>query len=299
MQRRFRTVALVVSLMFFGVLGVAVETVFQRAEVLRVRDGDTIDVEFEDGTRDTIRYSGISAPEEEDCIGDNAEDVNRELVEGKMVWLEKGLDDGEYIRGERRRILAYVWLDPDRTLLVQQQLVQSGYARVDPYQVKDTEELFSTLYADQLIEAQIQAAFRRTGWWGQCDSYREADFIIAAVKYWSNLEIVFLINRGDAPVNLGAGWVLKDETESERNTLVFREITGSSCIVPPAGIVKIYSGHEVPENQRRTFTPCNKDEINIYWTGNKIWGNRGDVARLFDQNGELVHRYVYPPFSGR
>lgn len=64
MRKPFRVIVpILLSIeMCFIALGVGVQTVLQRAEVLRVQDGDTLDVEFEDGTRDTIRYSGISAP---------------------------------------------------------------------------------------------------------------------------------------------------------------------------------------------------------------------------------------------
>jgi micrococcal nuclease len=63
----------------------------QKAKVVRVIDGDTI--ELEDGKK--VRYIGIDTPETVDprrdpqCFGKEASLQNKELVEGKDIYLEK------------------------------------------------------------------------------------------------------------------------------------------------------------------------------------------------------------------
>ena len=80
----------------------------QEALVVRVIDGDT--VEIEGGER--VRYIGIDAPEivhptePVEYFGEEAAEANRELVEGKVVSLERDVAD----RCEYGRLLRYVWL---------------------------------------------------------------------------------------------------------------------------------------------------------------------------------------------
>jgi endonuclease YncB( thermonuclease family) len=269
----------------------------QKAIVLDVRDGDTIDVRFEEGERDSIRYVGISAPELNDCFGEEAKGANENVVLQKDVWLEKNPKDGGYERDRNRRILAYVWSDPDRNALVQTRLVQEGYALLDPNYVTDDPEAFSARYAGQIIEAQVKTARERLGWWGACDLYKGSDIVVAAVKYWGDNEVVYIVNRGSTSVDLGQGWVLWDDSGSDRNKLAFSKITGPSCLLPPGGMLRVYSGPDVPENKRKTHTPCNEVEIDLYWTGRKIWNNDKDVAYLSNSGDNLVHKYKYPPFE--
>ncbi|OGF55672.1 MAG: hypothetical protein A2Z21_01585 [Candidatus Fraserbacteria bacterium RBG_16_55_9] len=249
----------------------------QKATVLEVQDGDTIDVRFEDGRREPIRYVGISAPELDECFGPEAKGANEQLVLQKEVWL-----------------------DPETTDSVHVRLTKSGHLRLDPREVKDRDvrdnPSFSPVrYSEQIIAAQIAAAGQRLGWWGECDPYRSSDLAIAAIKFWGDEEIAYIVNRGNQPIDIGQGWEIRDSTESERNRLKFNTITGQPCLLPAGGLLRIHSGSGIKEEQRKTSTPCNQSEIDIYWTGNTIWDNDGDKARLFNPEGTLVYEYVYPP----
>ena len=79
------------------------------ATVVRVIDGDTIEVEI-DGTSYRVRYIGIDTPETVhpqkpvECFGKEASEKNRELVEGKRVRLEKDVSDTD----KYGRLLRYV-----------------------------------------------------------------------------------------------------------------------------------------------------------------------------------------------
>jgi micrococcal nuclease len=95
----------------------------QEALVIRVIDGDTI--EMEGGQR--VRYTGIDAPEVAHAtepgehFGEEAAEKNRELVEGRIVSLERDVTD----RDEYGRLLRYVWLGDT---MINAELVRLGYA---------------------------------------------------------------------------------------------------------------------------------------------------------------------------
>jgi endonuclease YncB( thermonuclease family) len=90
-------------------------------------DGDTIEVAI-DGQEYKVRYIGIDTPESVDprrpveCFGKEAADKNQELVEGKIVGLEKDVSETDAFG----RLLRYVWLDGR---LINARLVSAGYAR--------------------------------------------------------------------------------------------------------------------------------------------------------------------------
>ncbi|HET9491788.1 MAG TPA: thermonuclease family protein [Methylomirabilota bacterium] len=112
--------------------------------VVRVVDGDTIHVRV-DGRLERVRYIGINTPELHHPArgaepgGQEAREVNRELVDGQPARLE--LDAQR--RDRHGRLLAYVWV---RGVMVNAELVRRGYAQVMtvPPNVR-YQELFLTL----------------------------------------------------------------------------------------------------------------------------------------------------------
>jgi micrococcal nuclease len=126
-----------------------------------VIDGDTIEVEFEDGTPATVRYIGIDTPETVapgrpvDCFGREASDRNKELVEGKLVYLERDVSQTDRFG----RLLRYVYLE-DGTF-VNDLLVWDGYARVAtfPPDVRHT---------DRFLASERSAREAGVGLWGAC-----------------------------------------------------------------------------------------------------------------------------------
>ena len=64
----------------------------EEATVLRVIDGDTIDVEI-NGERQRVRYIGMNTPERGEPCFDEATAANVELVQGKTVQLVKDVSD--------------------------------------------------------------------------------------------------------------------------------------------------------------------------------------------------------------
>src|SRR5215213_4702317 len=83
-----------------------------RARVLRVIDGDTIEVDL-GGREEHVRYIGIDTPESAipgepvECFGKEAAAANEDLVDGETVRL---VFDAER-RDRYGRLLAYVYAD--------------------------------------------------------------------------------------------------------------------------------------------------------------------------------------------
>ena len=81
------------------------------ASVIRVIDGDTIEVAIDDRTF-TVRYIGVDTPETVhpekpvEWMGPEASAVNKELVEGKTVYLEKDVSETD----KYDRLLRYIFL---------------------------------------------------------------------------------------------------------------------------------------------------------------------------------------------
>ena len=132
------------------------ETKASLIKVVRVIDGDTI--EIEGGQK--IRYIGIDTPETVhpskpiECFGKEASNKNKELVEGKMVRLEKDVSETD----KYGRLLRYIWIND---LMVNDYLVRNGYAMSSSYPP-------DIKYQDQFIEAQKEARENNRGLWSVC-----------------------------------------------------------------------------------------------------------------------------------
>jgi len=97
----------------------------QQANVIRVIDGDTIQVEMADQWY-SVRYIGIDTPEVGDICADEATAANALLVLGKTVTLVKDISETD----RYRRLLRYVYLGD---MLVNAELVRQGYAQPVTY----------------------------------------------------------------------------------------------------------------------------------------------------------------------
>ena len=104
------------------------------ARVLRVVDGDTIEVEVEIDRREyRLRYIGIDAPETikentpVEWMGPEASAANGALVRGEVVYLEKDVSDTD----RYGRLLRYVFLADGA--FVNGELVRQGYAQAITY----------------------------------------------------------------------------------------------------------------------------------------------------------------------
>ena len=125
-------------------------------KVTKVIDGDTIKLE----NGEVVRYIGINAPETAhpqkpvQCFGYEASNKNKELVEGKIVRLEKDISETD----KYGRLLRYVWVG---NVFVNDYLVRNGYAYSSTYPP-------DVKYQEQLREAEKEARENNRGLWGQC-----------------------------------------------------------------------------------------------------------------------------------
>jgi micrococcal nuclease len=129
------------------------------ARVLRVVDGDTIEVSL-DGDVEDVRYIGVDTPESVtpdepvECFGPEASAFNERLVDGRTVTLRF---DSER-RDRYGRLLAYVHTG---SRLVNADLVRRGYARTLTIPPNDSR---AALFAR--LEHEAGRAGR--GLWGAC-----------------------------------------------------------------------------------------------------------------------------------
>ena len=126
------------------------------AEVIRVVDGDTIEVEVEGETM-IVGYIGIEAPEVNhrmlgtEPFGEEALARNREIVEGKTVLLEKDIFESD----REGRHLRYVYIGD---LMVNALLLYEGLVQTD-------DSARALKYGEVIYELQNRAILQRRGGW--------------------------------------------------------------------------------------------------------------------------------------
>ena len=134
-----------------------------QADVVRVIDGDTIEIRFIDGAIERLRFIGVDTPEKGDPYGAEATSYTSKALASKKIWIER--DAGE--RDRYGRLLGYVWLSPPmrgdegdiRSNLFNARLLLDGYAKLMtvPPNVK---------YVDQFTTYQASARNEDKGLWG-------------------------------------------------------------------------------------------------------------------------------------
>lgn len=135
---------------------------FEQAEVVRVVDGDTLQV-YLDGEKQKVRLIGINCPESvasdesrNTAEGVDASDFTHELLrEGDVVWLQRDYNDVD----QYDRLLRYVWIDAPAdpfdedeiaSKMLNAILVGEGYAEARVYGEDD-------LYAEELDDLERDA----------------------------------------------------------------------------------------------------------------------------------------------
>ena len=273
--------------------------------VVEVKDGDSIIVRLPDETTSSVRYMGIDAPEEGKELFQAAWERNRELVEGREVWLELEPMENGFLEDRDERLLAYVFTDELKTSSVQLTLVREGLALFDLRGVVERElspDSFLIRYADDLLGAQVEAGRAKLGLWGLPEFCSDQDFCIAAIKFWGEVEEVYLINRGETAVELGDDWILTDESAHKkweqggrgRNVIAFKEALGPSCPLLPGGVLVVRTGPGIPKPERKRRQGCGSSRVILNWFGYPMWDNDGDMAYLYAPDGELVCTFRYP-----
>ncbi|MFA9398327.1 MAG: thermonuclease family protein [Clostridiaceae bacterium] len=126
-----------------------------RVKVIRVIDGDTIEIE----NKQKVRFIGIDTPEtvksntEVQPYGKEASDFTKKMLEGKYIYIEKDVSDTD----KYGRLLRYIYLE-DGTFY-NDLLVKEGYAKVSTYPP-------DVKYVDTFLESQKYAMENNKGLWG-------------------------------------------------------------------------------------------------------------------------------------
>jgi micrococcal nuclease len=124
------------------------------AKVIRVIDGDTI--EIEGGQK--IRYIGIDTPESKDprkpveCLALAATKKNQELVAGRDIQMEKDVSETD----RYGRLLRYVYVGDQ---FINEVLVKEGFAHASAYPP-------DIKYQDLFRQAEQTARDQKAGLWG-------------------------------------------------------------------------------------------------------------------------------------
>lgn len=131
----------------------------QRFEVLRVVDGDTIEVEI-NGKKETVRLIGIDSPEIVDprkpvqCFGKEASDKAKEILNNQFITLEKDETQGE--RDKYGRLLRYVILADGTNF--NKLMIREGFAHEYTYKIPYR-------YQSEFKQAEKEAREARRGLW--------------------------------------------------------------------------------------------------------------------------------------
>jgi micrococcal nuclease len=148
------------------------------AEVIRVLDGDSIEVRHSNQTYQ-IRYLLSNTPQDRQPLGEEATERNRQLVEGQTVYLEQDLTNLDV----HARYLRYIFLE-DGTM-VNEEMVRSGYAQVAAFPP-------DLRYEERLRAAQAEAQSAGRGVWAEDEpAFRE-----------DAAGCIYIIQRGDTMVNV-------------------------------------------------------------------------------------------------
>ncbi len=129
----------------------APQTTVGEALVARVIDGDTIEVQFSDGRKATVRYIGIDCPESGKPYSNEAKALNESLVSSKTVRLEKDISETDTYG----RLLRYVFAGD---IFVNDMMVVNGLATAVSYPP-------DTKYYQHFCELQSQATSSQLGLW--------------------------------------------------------------------------------------------------------------------------------------
>lgn len=263
--------------------------------VVEVVDGDTIDIRYGNGTKDTVRLLGVDTPEVygetspkefegvpdtetgEACLRDAGEDASayaKQKLQGAEVSLV--FDPLPDRRGPFGRLLAYVRIEGEN---FNYRLVAEGYARV-------YDSAFSE--SDRFYDAEFRAQADGTGVW-RCAE--DTDFTTTSesgdttdstgldvVEIHAdaegndnenlNDEYIVLANGGNETIDLG-GWTVADDG-------------GHSYTIPADVTLK-------PDANITLYTGTGSDtNSSLYWGANSaIWNNAGDTIYVYDESGSL------------
>ena len=243
--------------------------------IVSITDGDTLDVEQQDGTVRTVRLIGINTPERTECFSSEATASLTALTPpGSGAGMTADVSDED----DFGRLLRYLWVGG---MSVNGELVSRGAAISRRYPP-------DTSMASEFEDLQKQAREGELGIWSPtaCGPRADANLFIVGINHdppgddTNNLneEWIQIRNEGAGPVDL-SGWTLRDESSSNRFSFP------TSFVLAAGEVATIRSG-------------CGDNfGTDLYWCSNRaaIWNNDGDTAFLVDPSGNINTSHQYAP----
>ncbi|WP_436932699.1 lamin tail domain-containing protein [Halosimplex halobium] len=271
--------------------------------VTNVVDGDTVDIEYQNGSTDTVRLLGVDTPEtygsvspgefegvpdtqaSRECLeaaGENASAYATDRLAGRTVTLQ--FDNQADRRGYYGRLLAYVQVNGSN---FNYDLVETGHARVYDSTFSESESFYNAESAAQAAERNVwDCRTPDDGGSGDDSSDNESS--------------------GDASA-LSIAWV-NAEGDSLNDERVKIETTGSSSVTldgvtlsDAAGHSHTFSGLTLGAGDAvYVHTGSGTDDADDRYMGYEmeIWNDDGDTATLTAANGTVVDEYQYGDASG-
>jgi micrococcal nuclease len=285
-----------------GALHGADTTASVTVTVTRVVDGDTLKVEYDNGTADTVRLLGVDTPEVHtdntpdefegvpeteagrSCLGrwgERASSYAKETLTGEEVTLYFDANEGR--RGYYDRLLSYVVHDGSN---VNYGLVSGGYARVYDSQFTAREAFYDAESTAQnqgeglwecATESPPTGTATATADGGSTDGRVRVATIHADAEGNDNEnlddEYVTLENTGDSDLSL-SGWTVSDEAGK---TYTFGDVT-----LAPGETVTLHTGSG------------SDTASDVYWgRDGAVWNNGGDTVTVRDDSGAVVAERSY------
>jgi micrococcal nuclease len=270
-----------------------------RVTVVEVIDGDTINIQYENGTVETVRLLGVDTPET--AVTQTTPDEWQSVptsADGRDWLASWGTQASAYTtdrlaneeiiiifdpvsdrRGYYDRLLAYVYYSPSATTSFNMRLLENGYARHYESEFSRTKEYKKTAQ---------QARDTATGVWGDNVSSPEQTSAVshpidiltvhedASGNEYDNLddEYVLFKNTGTSRIQLN-GWTISDKAG---NLYSFP----AGVIINPGESMTLYTG-----------SGSNSD-TELYWGKREpVWDNDGDTVIITNHDGETVTTYNY------
>lgn len=271
--------------------------------IVEIVDGDTADVEYQNGSTERVRFLGVDTPEVHadndpvefedvpnteagaNCLrdwGHKASEFTRNELRGEQVTIT--FDENEGRRGSYGRLLVYIHHDGE---LFNHQLVAQGYARM--YDSDFTKR-------DSFSSTESSAQRDSIGLWGCTDaketttkstttsdsSSGSEGLSVAQIHADApgndhenlNEEYIVFENTGDDTLDL-SGWVLADDAD---HTYSFP----SGFTLESGETVTVYTG-----------SGSNSDS-ELYWeSGRAVWNNGGDTIIVTNADGNMVIKEEY------
>lgn len=265
--------------------------------VREVVDGDTLDVTYENGTRDTVRLVGVDTPEVHTAVspgefegipdteagraclrewGERASSHVKDRLAGETVTLH--FDPNLDRRGYYGRLLAYVTVDGRH---VNYRLVSGGYARV-----YDSDFALKS----EFLGAESRAQQDGTGLW-TCATDGGATTTRTRTPGNAPLSVSVHPNAaGDDNDNLNDEYVTFENRESSTRSLEGWTVSDAAGHTYTFGALELASGESVT-----LFTGSGTDSASArYWgSGRPIWNNGGDTVIVRNASGGVVVEYRY------